>query len=612
MAGKGPVPFSDWQGPPAEFPRFDSGSMIGLDIETRDPELKKRGPGWAYPGSGEVIGVSLAWSVFDKAYWPVKHAGLHPDDKFSLPKAPVMQYFRDLLSRTDITIVVHNAQYDLGWLMYEGIEAKCRVIDTGIMAPLIDEHRYGYSLDDLSKSYLGEAGGKDEGELEKAAAFYGLDPKNEMWRIPSQFVGKYGERDARVTLDMAEIMIKEVNAQKLSKIAKLEHRLIPLLLAMRKQGIRIDHDYTHVVEKRWSAEIDKVRTTFGIEDAWSAEAVWAIAEKRPGVKPPERTAKTNAPSITQYWLADNSQDEFCSNVLKVRKLDKLLNTFLRGALMRYSDSATGRIYPQHNALRAGKEDGEVGGTVSGRFSASNPNVQQIPIRGNKELAIEIRRCMLPEVGMKWMSGDYSQQEPRLTVHYACMLGGPGAELAAARWWADPTIDYHQMVADMANVTRSHAKTIHLGLTYGMGEEALSNDLGLSITETRLLMKRYYEMVPFIPFMKDDTMAKARRDGYITTFAGRRCRFINNEMIHAAINRLIQGSAADQTKIAMLKLWDEHQLVPHVSMHDELCYSVPDLHFANTVVAEGMRTAIEMKVPALVDVEVGNNWGEASG
>lgn len=601
------MPMSTWGGPPKDFPRFEEGEVISLDIETRDPDLEQRGPGWAYHDAGEIIGVSLAWGDIDKGYWPIKHKHSHTTDQFALPRELVLDYFIDLLARPDLTIVVHNAQYDLGWFAVSGASnIRATIIDTGIWAPLIDEHRKSFSLDTLAKWYLGAAHTKNEDLLNQAAAWFGVNPKNEMYRIPSQYVGEYAEDDARVTLNLYKRLYALVRKDKLEAVSSIEHRLIPLLIAMRRQGIRVNQDHIFVLEKRWAAMIDSIKYEFKIEDPWSAQAVWSIAQKR-GVPAPPLTPNTGEPSVTKDWLLEHSADEFCANVLKVRKVDKLLNTFLRGALLKHADSVTGRIHPSFHPLRS-----ERGGTVSGRLSSSNPNIQQAPIRGDRVLAIEIRNCLLPEERLLWCASDYSQQEPRLTLHYAVKINAKGAKAAAQRWIDDPTIDYHAMVAEMAGISRSHAKTVNLGLTYGMGEAALANDLGLSIEETRLILKQYYAMLPFIPELANEIREAARTRGYITTFAGRRCRFPDdNESLHAAVNRLIQGSAADQTKLAMLKLWDEQRLIPHVSMHDELDYSVPDEHFAHEIVGKGMETAIKLEVPSLVDVAVGDSWGAAS-
>jgi DNA polymerase I-like protein with 3'-5' exonuclease and polymerase domains len=271
-----------------------------------------------------------------------------------------------------------------------------------------------------------------------------------------------------------------------------------------------------------------------------------------------------------------------------------------------------------------------GGTVSGRFSYSNPNLQQVPAR-DPEIGSLIRSLFIPEEGCQWGTFDYSQQEPRLMVHYASQMHLTGAKDAVAEY-TEKNADFHQIVADMAKIPRKQAKTINLALSYGMGKEKLIKELGLDNAEAEKLFRQYHAKVPFIRALQDQCARVAIERGYIKTFAGRRCRFdrwesryertpplpleeakekygndLKRSYTYKALNRLIQGSAADMTKLAMIDLWEEG-IVPHLQVHDEVDISIENTEQANTV-TRIMENCVKLAVPLLVDVELGTSWGE---
>ena len=243
----------------------------------------------------------------------------------------------------------------------------------------------------------------------------------------------------------------------------------------------------------------------------------------------------------------------------------------------------------------------------------------------------IRSLFIPEEGCQWGLFDYSQQEPRLTVHYANRMGLIGAKDAVTAY-RDKNADFHQIVADMANIPRKQAKNINLGLSYGMGKQKLIKELGLGDTEAQALLTKYHEKVPFIRGLQDQCARVALDRGYIKTLAGRRCHFdlwehkyddsmplpleearekygdvLKRSYTYKALNRLIQGSAADMTKLAMLGLWEEG-IVPHVQVHDEVDISIEDDEQAAKV-SRIMENCVELAVPLVVDTELGASWGE---
>jgi len=312
-------------------------------------------------------------------------------------------------------------------------------------------------------------------------------------------------------------------------------------------------------------------------------------------------------------------------IARAREINKSHTTFIDTIL---KHNHNGRIHAEINQLR-----GDNGGTVTGRFSYSNPNLQQIPAR-NKELGPAIRSLFIPEEGHTWGCFDYSQQEPRLVVHYAlATLGTTGvASIAEEYNKKDSNTDFHKMVAKITGMPRREAKTINLGLFYGMGKNKLQAELGVSKLKAEDLFRTYHDKVPFVKQLMDATMKRAQDSGKIRTLLGRLCRFhlwepnqfgihkalphdkallehgpgIRRAYTYKALNRLIQGSAADMTKKAMIDLHKEG-IIPHIQVHDELDISVKDDKEAKQIV-QIMETSVELEVPNKVDYEAGSNWG----
>ena len=289
----------------------------------------------------------------------------------------------------------------------------------------------------------------------------------------------------------------------------------------------------------------------------------------------------------------------------------------------------GRIHADIHQLRS---DG--GGTITGRFSYSNPNLQQLPAR-NEVIGPMIRSLFLPEEGDKWGSFDYSSQEPRIVVHYASLLEFRGASEFVEKYREDKYSDFHQIAADIVGVPRKQAKTINLGLFYGMGVTKLAGQLGLELSDAKDLFAKYHAEVPFVREMSEFAANRAGKKGSIRTLLGRKCRYekwepalfgvhkplthkeafetygngIRRAFTYKALNALIQGSAADQTKMAMVMLAEEG-LLPLVQIHDELAMSVPDEATARRI-QEIMETCVTLQVPSVVDAEIGPSWGEAT-
>ena len=608
------APESNWS-IPAIFPKFKDNERIAIDLETCDPHLLTSGPGWA-TNRGYVVGVGVATKDW-KGYFPIRHAG-----GGNLDEAVVLRWLQKTLSVSSREVIFHNALYDVGWLRREGVDVKGKIFDTMFAAPIVDENRYSYSLDSLGQTYCGEK--KDESLLQDAALAWGINPKSEMYKLHSKYVGPYGEQDAALTLKLYEKLRMELREQNLEPIYEIECRLIPLLLEMRWRGVRVDEQKAEDVSKNLSLQEQKlhieIKRKYGEDvNLWANASLQKVFDKNNLAYP--RTEK-GMPSFQRQWL-ESHEHELPQMIVRARKLNKARTTFIDKMISEHA--VNGRIHAEAHPLRS-----DAGGTVSGRFSYSNPNLQQVPAR-DPEIGNLIRSLFIPEEGCQWGVFDYSQQEPRLTVHYANTMGLIGAKDAVTAY-RDKNADFHQIVADMANIPRKQAKNINLGLSYGMGKEKLIKELGLGDTEAQALLTKYHEKVPFIRGLQDQCARVALDRGYIKTLAGRRCHFdlwehkyddsmplpleeardkygdvLKRSYTYKALNRLIQGSAADMTKLAMLGLWEEG-IVPHVQVHDEVDISIEDDEQAAKV-SRIMENCVELAVPLVVDTELGASWGE---
>jgi len=614
------VPETDWVAPDS-FPNLSDAKIIAIDLETRDPSIKTRGPGWAR-NEGEVVGIAVAvdgWS----GYYPIAHEG-----GGNLDRKQVLRWFKAQMdANPDAKKLFHNAMYDLGWLRTVDINITDNVIDTMVAAPLINEDRWSYALNALGKDYLGEK--KDEKLLYQAAEAFGFDPKGEMWRLPANFVGAYAEQDAALTLKLWHTLKVHLDKQDLWSIFELESSLTPMLVEMRARGVRVDLDRAEEQSKKLKAReiqiFSEIKRKYGAEpQIWANASLAEIFDN--AELPYPRTEKTGAPSFQAAWLEAHDH-ELPKMIVEARKLNKARTTFIDKMILEHHTD--GRIHAELHPLRS-----DEGGTVSGRFSYSNPNLQQVPAR-DPEIGKMIRSLFIPEEGCYWGAFDYSAQEPRITAHYAHRLGLQGAAEVVEAYNKDPNTDFHQMVADMAGITRKQAKSINLGLAYGMGQKTLANELDLTAEEASKLFAEYHMKVPFMRGLSSFCSRKAAQAGSIRTLLGRKCRFdkwepsqfgsrkfynsaeeaklecvgaIRRAFTYKAMNRLIQGSAADMTKKAMQLLWKEGYL-PHLQVHDELDFSVeskPD----ELRIQHIMEHCVDMSVPIVVDVETGPSWGEA--
>ena len=664
---------------------------VAVDLETYDPDLKSQGSG-AIRGKGFVCGIAIATGK-NTYYFPIRHA--HTDN---IKPEDAWPYLNEkLFQNSKIKKVFHNAMYDVCWIRAEsGLMPKGPLLDTMIAASVIDENRMKYSLDSLGKDYFNDFKYK-WGLLQKTIEFSEgtiKDPMTNMDKLDYATVKEYAEQDVNLTLRLWKLFEEKIDQEEkvevgtdnekiktLRPIFDLETELFPCLVDMRFKGVRIDVDAAKKLGQRLNKSKNSIvdyiarRTNVRIE-IWAASSIKKLLDKL-NIKDYKTTPKSKLPQLPKDYLKTH-KNHYIRLIAKAREFDKAEKTFIEG-LLKFVHK--GRIHADINQIR-----GDKGGTVTGRFSMSNPNLQQIPAKGF--IGKKMRALFIPEEGCSWGSFDYSQQEPRIVVHYAVKLKKSGTEDLVKSYDEDPDADFHKIVADMAQIPRFTAKTINLGLFYGMGKNKLAQQLNLDYSEANEIFKKYHEKVPFVKELSYDLQEYARRNKFLYTIGDRFCRFDKWEpmakkwnttdkkfvitveedkkddkgnvekdkngkvkritvekpvpflpkddaknhykislldkgyppdkeckyfenhyqpaFIYRALNKLVQGSAADMTKKAMVDLYKKG-ILPHIQIHDELCISIKNQEQANTI-KKIMEEAFELEIDNKVDYEFGSNWG----
>ena len=603
---------------PTETPSMKGRDVVAIDLETCDTDLKKMGPGWPRK-VGDVIGIAISSGDFT-AYYPIAHEG-----GGNMDRSIIVEYIKEICEDESIQKVFHNAQYDIGWLSVLNIEVKGYIHDTMIAAALLNENRYSFTLNSMVAEYLGEF--KNESLLKAKAEELGIDPKAEMYKLPAEFVGEYAEADAKLTWRLHERLITEIEKEDLHRVYDMECRLIRVIFNMTKRGVRVDMDRAYDLKKKLNIKekkyLKRIRDITGSDvQVWAARSV---AQAFDNVNLEYPRTKLGAPSFTQTFL-DTHAHELPRMITKARVLNKLQGTFVDGI---HKYISNGRLHAHINQIR-----GDSGGTVTGRFSMYAPNLQQMPIRN--EFGSELRKIFMPEQGEYWLSADYSQQEPRILTHFAVLNKNEGATEVQEAFVKG--LDFHKQTAEMAGIDRKLAKTIGLGVMYGMGYKKMAVDLDIAPIEAKEMLKEFRSKVPFMQGMLEAVMNRANQVGSIRTYLGRRCKFdlfepawydpgvfhkalphdeattkwggaIKRAGTYKALNRLIQGTAADQTKKAMVDIYEKLGVIPLIQVHDELNCSVKSDKDAKEI-KNIMETCIDLKVPSNVDYKIKDNWGDA--
>lgn len=635
-----PVPDTGWT-PPTHLPNLSSAVLISIDLETYDPELPDHGPGWAR-GKGHIVGVAIGAMDkdhnFGRWYFPIRHEDEGWDN---LDPDLILEWCRYTLA-TNVPKVGANITYDIGWFREEGIEVKGPLYDVQFMEALLAESA-PVALEAMAQKYLGE--GKESNLLyDWCAKYFGGKPNGKqranIYRSPPRLVGPYAESDADLPLRLFIHLWDKIVAEGLLEVFEMECRLIRLTVDMRYRGVSVDVHKAERLRQELSDELpglyrqlsDIAGTRITAEN-FGEKNTLARAFDNIGLKYP--TTEKGNPSFRREFL--DGLDHPVGEVIRaIREREKLIGTFIDSYIL--DSHVDGVVYGQFHQLR-----GEGGGTRSGRFSSSTPNLQNIPAR--TELGNRIRQIFIATLAGKWRKYDYSQIEYRLLLHYAV---GPGADEIRAYFNAHPDTDYHDKVIDLIHqstgmaLDRKPAKNINFGLIYGMGIPKLTRSLGLTPEAGRQLFASYHEGVPFALGTMEATSAEANRLGYITTIMGRKSRFdlwepdgrgrqgialpyeqalmtygaCRRAYLHKALNRRLQGGAADLMKKAMLLAYEAGVFdatgIPSLTVHDELDFDDPDTVESREGFRElqwYMENAVRLKIPVKVDLETGPNWGQ---
>lgn len=631
------IPETNWW-PPKEYPDLRNAKVLAIDVETYDPDLEDKGPGWAR-GAGHIVGISIAPDLNHSWYFPIRHETQKEDNL--CPEKTIL-WLRDTLATKRLKIGA-NITYDLGWLKQEGIEVCGPFMDIQFAEALLDETAK-VALDVLGQKYLGQ--GKETNLLYQwLADWFGGEPtqKQRKWiyKAPPKLVGPYAEGDVNLPLRLAPVLYKKLEAENLLEVFDLENRLIPLMLEMRFAGVRVDTQKAEQVSSMLFERIKKTQNKLnqlvGSPVDINKKSDLEKAFKQLNI-PFNHTAPTKSfpqgqPSFTRNFLEKLSHP-IGELIREVRRCEKLKGTFVDSYVL--ENHVNGRIFGQFHQLR-----GDSGGTRSGRFSSSTPNLQNLPSRDD-ELAPLVRSLFVPDEGhFCWRKYDYNQIEYRCLIHDA--VGIPGEEVRAS-FNREPFTDYHKFIQTLVKeqtgqwIERKAIKSINFGLIYGMGISTLATTLGLNKKEGKKLVDSYHKGVPFAKLTMDYYTNLAAETGEISTILGRKSRFtlwepknsiaekplpfeqalrtwsdIKRAYTHKALNRRLQGSAADIMKKTMLKCWEDgifHETgVPRLTVHDELDFSDPGgKEEAFSAMHQVMETAVSLKIPIKADYESGPDWG----
>jgi len=636
-----PIPDTGWQ-TPCELPNLAAARALAIDCEAYDPDLLEHGPGWAR-GNSHIVGLAVGTDDGYRWYFPVRHT---VEPQYNLPTDRVLAWAAVELARPTQPKTGANLIYDVGSLRAEGVQVQGELFDVEFAEALLDEAAT-VNLEDLGQRYLSR--GKTSAQLyDWCRAWYGggEDQRENIWRAPPRLVGPYAEGDVDLPFAVLDKQWQRLQSEGLLDLFRMECALIPLLVEMRFAGVTVDLARADQVRADLLAasiiEQAKLRSIVGFDVNVNAAASIARAFDKFGY-PYERTPK-GAPSFDKDFLTA-CHNPVADAVNEIRKLDKLRTTFVENYIL--GAHVNGKVYCSFNPLRADET-----GARSGRFSSSDPNLQNIPVR-DKVWGKKLRSLFVPDSGHKqWRKFDYSQIEYRFLVHYAV---GAGADEARQKYISDPATDYHAWVQfglvgprtgwdmstpELAKLWRFLVKNLNFGAVYGIGEPHMAELLQKPRKEAKIILDAYHKALPFVRATMQACIAEVDQLGYITTILGRRSRFelwesatergtlplsynealmqygqIKRAYAYRSLNRRLQGSAADLFKAAMLQCWQSgvyaYTGVPRLIVHDEKDFSDAgnagaDEAFKYT--KHTMETALALRVPVRADEERGANWG----
>jgi len=551
--------------------------------------------------------------------------------------------------------VFNSAPYDLDYLWENGVEftKARRHLDVQNAEPILDEFQKTYGLDAICARR--GLPGKDEIALREHAKAWGVDPKSGLWRLHAGAVGHYAVGDVRAPLGLLRAQEKEIDEQGLRPTFDLESQVTCPLVRMTRRGLHIDLDEMDRVEawakQRLQDYIDQIHHLSGVRigsisnavevaRAFTARGLDVEMRVRKGTGPGTDKVAKHEPSITKLWLQQQT-DEVAKAVISGREFAKLLGTYVAG----FRKHMVGdRLYPSYKQLRGATDEDEgeddEGGARFGRISAKHPNVQG-QMKRSKEIQKRWRKVIIADEGKKWVSADFSSQEPRWTVHYAELCHLPGSRAAGNAFRSDPLLDPYKLIVDLVmqsgaieglekdlSKLRDDMKEVYLGRGYGMGGGKMAKKLRLPTVwktndstgyhyeaagpEAQALIDLFDRGVPYVKALAKRCAQAAKSKGYIEGIDKRRLRFelmpdggLKDE--HKAVSKLIQYAAAWQTKKALVQL-DAEGFPLQMTVHDEFDYSEDNDDRARHM-GEIMCEVHRLGVPSRVDVKKGTSYGD---
>jgi DNA polymerase I len=558
--------------------------------------------------TAQIVGISLAVEAGRSYYIPLGHVTL--DEIKQLPLAQVIDRLRPIFEEIKITKLAHNAKFDMMVLGEQGITVNGLTSDTMIAAHLLGEKSLG--LKALAFSRLGI-------EMTPINALIGAGAKQiTMAQVDIKLATSYAAADADMTLRLEKIFSPELEKLGLMKLYKeVEMPLVPVLLLMERNGVAVDTEMLHELSRALGEQVavlekqiyTEAKHEFNINSTQQLGKVLFDEMQIPNTRTGKSKYSTEA-SVLEVLAA---QYDIAKYLIQYRQLTKIKSTYI-DTLPELVNPKTGRIHTSFNQTR----------TSTGRLSSSDPNMQNIPVKG--ELGGQVRQAFIAAPGLSLLAGDYSQIDLRALAHLSQDEGLLRAfrndeDIHAATASLLFGVEKEEVTKDM----RRFAKTVNFGVIYGMSDYGLVQATELSREEAGKFIKAYFEKYPGITKYLDGTREKARRDGYVETLLGRR-RYIpdinstNRQVREAAermaINMPVQGTSADIIKVAMINLYKE-MAKQHLEsrmllqVHDELVFEVPDreLDLMRKLVSDIMDSAVALTVPLKVDTKSGKNWGE---
>jgi len=638
-----PIPSSSWR--PPEFPNLSAAKVIGLDTETKDLELNSAGPGWGR-NAGHVVGVSLSVADGSSWYFPMRH---ETQPEMNMDPDQVIRYCQHVLSDTRPKVGA-NLIYDIGWLRHEGVHVNGMLYDVQFAEALLNSETPSVSLESLASRYLG-LGKASEALYEWLALWLGGKPdarqRASLWRAPPSLVGPYAESDAALPIKILEAQWPLLERRGAVNLFHIECRLIPLLVAMRMKGAPVDVNVAEQTYEELGVDLhsigQRLHDAVGFDVNPNAGESIRTAFDHLGIPVPMVLDKKTGESKSSFaaGLLEKIDHPLCDLILEYRRTAKVRDTFIKSYII--DKNVNGRVHCTFHPLKT-----DSNGARSGRFASSDPNLQNIPIR--TEIGKRVRRAFAATHGRQWAKWDFSQIEYRMLAHHAV---GPGSDELRASYNNDPSTDYHDLLSERVKmltgliIARAGIKGINFGLIYGMQQPRLIRNLGLSKTAGADLFVKYHAAAPFAKATMDAAADEVRDLGYVETILGRRSDFeswsstsydpkktalsyeaacskwgsqgIERAMLHKALNRKLQGGAADAMKKAMVDAWeaglfeDDACGIPLLTVHDELDFEVDDncegAHW--TEFKRVMENAIpSIRVPIRIDLSIGASWGDA--